>query len=108
MWNFWCFRTDVYDEIDEKMSEQLTIALFIDFELILYDAIERFERVDAMIDSKIVENQNFWLLDVAKRINDFCEINETDERIFADFSMISYVSSDVKIRKLKSLTNFRA
>ena len=107
MRNSWCFRTDVYDEINEKMNEQLTIVFFIDFELILYNVIEKSERVDAMIDSKIVENQNFWLLDIAKKKNDFCEISETNERMSVDFSMILYVNSDVKIRKFKLLTNFR-
>ena len=66
MWNIWCFRIESCDKINEKMSEQLIIAFFIDCELILYVAIEKFERVETMIDLKIIENSNFWLFDVAK------------------------------------------
>ena len=78
MWNSWCFRTESNDEIDEKVSEQTTAALFIDFELILYVAIERFEHFDDKNCETIVV-ENIWLRDVAKKINDFCETNETNE-----------------------------
>ena len=89
------------------MNEQLTIAFFIDFESILYVVIEKFEkfeRVDMIIDSKIVENRDIWFFDDIKKINDFCE---TNEQTFIDFSMILCVNFDAKIRKSKILTNFR-
>ena len=103
MWNFWYFRTESNDKINEKMNEQTTIAFFIDFELILYVAIEKCERVDTMINSKIIENQNFWFFDVAKKIN---ETNETNKQINVNLFFILHVCSDAKIRKFKFLTNF--
>ena len=81
MWNFWCFRTESNDEINEKMNEQTTTAFFIDFELILYVAIGKFEHFDVKICETIFV-ENIWLRDVAKRIN---ETNETNEQMIVDF-----------------------
>ena len=59
-----------------------------------------------MIDSKIV-NQNFWLLDVAKKIRICSEARNADKQVTADFFLILYVSSDAMTRKSKLLTDFR-
>ena len=103
MWNFKCFRTNV-EKINEKMIEQMTIAFFIDFDLILYVTIEKFKHFDDK-NCEIIFVENIWFRDVAKKINETnCEI---DEQMFVDFSTTLYANSNVKIRKTKFLTNFR-
>ena len=98
MWNSRCFRTDSNDKINEKMNEQLNVAIFARFDVILNVAIKRCERFDD-IDAK--QNIDF---DVAKKIN---ETSETNEQINVDFFLILHVNSDAKIRKFKFLTDFR-
>ena len=85
------------------MNEQTTIAFFIDFELILYVAIEKFEHFDVKI-CEIIFVENIWFRDVAKKIN---ETNKTNEQIIVDFFENLYSNSNAKIRKSKFLTNFR-
>ena len=79
------------------MNEQTTIALFIDFELILYVAIERFEHFDDK-NCEIIFVENIWLRDVA---------NEINEHSIVDFFLILHVNSCVKSRKSKFLIDFR-
>ena len=102
MWNFWCFRTNV-EKINEKTNEQTTIAFFIDFDLILYIAIEKFEHFDDK-NCETIFVENIWLRDVAKKIN---ETNETKKHSIVDFFLILYVDFDVKTRKSKLLIDFR-
>ena len=86
------------------MSEQMTTALFIDFDLILYVAIERFEHFDDR-NCETIFVEVVWFRDVAKRIN---ETNETNEHLIDDFSLILHVNSDVENRKSKLFVDFRA
>ena len=103
MWNFWCFRTELNDEINEKMNEQTTIAFFIDFKTILYVAIEKFEHFDIK-NCEIIFVEKIWFRDVAKKIN---ETNETNKQMIVNFFENLYSNSNTKIRKSKLLTNFR-
>ena len=64
------------------------VAIFVCFDVISNDAIKKCEFFDN-IDSNMNVN-------VAKKID---ETNETNEQTIADFFMILYVNSDVKIRK---------
>ena len=98
MWD--CFRINV----NERVSEQLNVSIFARFDVISSVENERHERVDAMIDSRVIENQKFWLLDVAKRIN---EASDASEQMTADFFLILYADSSVEIRKSKFLTDSR-
>ena len=86
------------------MNEQMTIAFFIDFDLILYIAIEKFKHFDDK-NCEIIFVENIWFRNVTKKIN---ETNcKTNKQIFVDFFAIWYTISDAKIRKFKLLKNFR-
>ena len=85
------------------MNEQTTIALFIDFELILYVAIEKFEHFDDR-NYETIFVENIWFRDVAKKLD---ETNETNRFSVVDFFLILHVNSDVVIRKSEFLIDFR-
>ena len=92
MWNSWCFRTDVRKNEIVNVNE-LTDNFFIDFDVILSVAIEKFEHFDD-IDSDIDVN-------VAEKIDETDETCETNEQMIVDFFLILYVNSDVKIQKFE-------
>lgn len=62
---------------------------FFDLNTILYIEIEKFEHFDEK-DCEIIFVENIWFFDVAKRIDETSETNETNEQIIADFSIILY------------------
>ena len=94
MWNSWCFRTEVREDENQKINEQLNNNFFIDCDVILSVAIVKFQRFDEVIVLKNVLNSNIWFRDVAREINETnCEINE---QIIADFFAILYADSNVE------------
>ena len=87
----------------KQKNKQLIIAFFIDFESILYIAIEKFEFFDEIYFENIFV-ENIWFRNIAKEIN---ETNKTNEQINIDFFLILHVNFDTKIRKFKFLKKFR-
>ena len=108
MWNSWRFRTEIRKDDDEEINKQVTDNFFIDFNMILFVAIEKCESL-CETNRENIFAKNIWLRDVTKKINEAnCEVSEADEQKTADFSMILYVDSSAKIRKSELLTDFRA
>ena len=100
MWNSWCSRIEIRENENEKVNESLTDNFFIDFDVISSVAIKRcehFNDTDSNID-----------VDVAKKIENFSETNETNEQTTVDFFAILHANSSARIWKSKFLTNFRA
>ena len=105
MWDSWCFRTEVREDENEEVSEQLNDSFLIDCDVILSVAIVRFERFDEVTVLKNVSDSNIWFRDVAERIDwANCEVSE---QVTADFSAILYADSSVETRKSELLTDFR-
>ena len=105
-WNFEIDFRNIDENVANEIKKSLIDAIFTNFDMILCVAIEKFESFDETKRETIFV-ENIWFRDVAKKIDDFCKINETNERMFADFSMILHVNFDVKTRKFKFLTDFR-
>ena len=79
-------------------------AFFTRSDVILSVAIERFEHFDETNCKDILVSVTRFL-DVAKKIDDFCE---KDEHAIADFFSDSHTDLSVLIERWKSLTRFRA
>ena len=83
---------------DVKFRVINIVAIFVCFDVILNVAIKKCEHFDD-IDSNIDIN-------VARKIDETNEINETNEQMIVDFFLILYVNSDVKNRKFELIFDF--
>ena len=97
--------TCFFCEVNET-NEQVTVVkhwfdiFFIDFDAIFSALNERWEFFDEMIVSKIITDSNFCF-DVTIKISNFCEIDEANKLMTADFFIVSRIILCVSIERFE-------
>ena len=105
--NSWCSNSSVRENENIETEKHWFDSFFIDFDTI-FDALdERCEFFDEVIASKIMTDFDICF-DVAVKISDSCEVDETDESLKIDFSSSSHIDLSVLIERDELLMSFFA
>ena len=96
--NFWRSDSNIWENKNNETKKHWFDSFFIDFDAI-FDALNmKCESFDEMIVSKIIADSNIYF-DVAAKISNFCEINETNKSMIVDFFIVLYVKLTALIEK---------